>query len=111
MPRKKPNEASPAIGDNSALNAADRDKLKNLVYCISVLEEERAGLDEDVRSIYAEAKSAGFNARALREIVRRRRQNPKQRETREARQAAIDAYSGRACRSASRPGCARPCQR
>ena len=32
MPRKKPNpETSPAIGDNSALNAADRDKLKNLV--------------------------------------------------------------------------------
>jgi len=45
VPGKKPNpEASPAIGDNSALNAADGDKLKNLVDRISALEEERAGL-------------------------------------------------------------------
>ena len=93
MPREKPNpEAAPAIGDNAALNAADRDKLKNLVDRISTLEEERAGLAEDVRSIYGEAKSAGFNAAALREIVRRRRLKPEQREAREARQAVIDAY-------------------
>jgi len=42
MPREKPNpEAAPAIGDNAALNAADRDKLKNLVDRISALEGAR----------------------------------------------------------------------
>jgi len=38
-------------------------------------------------------RPAGFNAQALREIVRRRRQKPEQREAREARQALIDEYT------------------
>jgi len=38
-------------------------------------------------------RPAGFNAQALREIVRRRRQKPEQREAREARQVLIDEYT------------------
>jgi uncharacterized protein (UPF0335 family) len=111
MPRKRPNpETPPAIGDNSALNAADRDKLKNLVDRIVGLEDERAGLAEDVRSVYLEAKSAGFNATALREIVRRRRQKPEQREASRAeagRNRRLHGGAGWALRSAARPSSAR----
>jgi uncharacterized protein (UPF0335 family) len=81
--------AAPPIGDNSSLNAADRDKLKSLVDRIEAMEGEKAGLAEDIRGIYAEAKSAGFDGAALRQIIRLRKQEPAERE---ARQAIVDAY-------------------
>jgi uncharacterized protein (UPF0335 family) len=81
--------AAPPIGDNSNLNAADRDKLKSIVGRIEALEEEKAGLAEDIRDVYAEAKGAGFNVAALRQIVRLRKQDKGERD---ARQSIIDAY-------------------
>jgi uncharacterized protein (UPF0335 family) len=80
--------AEPTIGHNS-LNAAARDQLRSLVDRIEALEEEKAGLAEDIRGIYAEAKSAGFDATALRQIIRLRKQEPAERS---ARQALVDEY-------------------
>ncbi len=80
--------AAPAIGHNS-LSTADRDKLKSLVDRIEAIEQERADLAEDIRSLYAEAKSAGFDAAALRQIIRLRKQDKSERD---ARQAIVDEY-------------------
>jgi uncharacterized protein (UPF0335 family) len=90
MPSKKNPipAADPAIGHNS-LNSAARDQLRGLVARIEALEEEKAGLAEDIRSIYAEAKSAGFDAAALRQIIRLRKQEPAKQD---ARQALVDEY-------------------
>jgi uncharacterized protein (UPF0335 family) len=62
------------IGHNSGGIAADR--LRSLVERIERLEEERKALGSDVKDIYAEAKSAGFDAKVLRQIIRIRRQDP-----------------------------------
>ena len=50
------------------------DRLRGLVERIERLEEERKALGSDIRDIYAEAKSAGFDVKVLRQLIRLRRQ-------------------------------------
>jgi uncharacterized protein (UPF0335 family) len=52
------------------------DRLRSLVERIERLEEERKALGGDIRDIYAEAKSAGFDIKVLRQLIRIRRQEP-----------------------------------
>ena len=50
--------------------------MRSLVDRIERLEEERKALGGDIRDIYAEAKSAGFDVKVLRQLIRVRRQEP-----------------------------------
>ena len=52
------------------------DRLRSLVERIERLEEERKSLGSDIKDIYAEAKSAGFDVAVLRELIRIRRKEP-----------------------------------
>ena len=52
------------------------DRLRSLVERIERLVEERKALGGDIRDIYAEAKSAGFDVKVLRQLIRIRRQEP-----------------------------------
>lgn len=49
------------------------DRLKSLIERIERLEEEKAGLAEDVRDVFAEAKSAGFDVKVMRQVIRLRK--------------------------------------
>ena len=44
------------------------DRLRSLVERIERLEEERKALGSDIKDIYAEAKSAGFDVKVLRQL-------------------------------------------
>jgi uncharacterized protein (UPF0335 family) len=50
------------------------DRLRSLVERIERLEEERKALGNDIKDIYAEAKSAGFDVKVLRQLIRIRKQ-------------------------------------
>jgi uncharacterized protein (UPF0335 family) len=52
------------------------DRLRSLVERIERLEEERKALGSDIKDIYAEAKSAGFDVKVLRQLIRVRKQEP-----------------------------------
>lgn len=52
------------------------DRLRTIVERIERLEEERKGLANDIKDIYAEAKSAGFDVPIIRRIIRARKQEP-----------------------------------
>ena len=52
------------------------ERLRSIVDRIERLEEERKALGGDIRDIYAEAKSAGFDVKVLRQLIRVRRQEP-----------------------------------
>lgn len=52
------------------------DRLRSLVERIERLDEERKALANDIRDIYAEAKSAGFDVKVLRQLIRIRKQEP-----------------------------------
>ena len=50
------------------------DRLRSIVERIERLEEERKALAGDIKDIYAEAKSAGFDIKVLRQLIRIRKQ-------------------------------------
>ena len=52
------------------------DRLKSLVERIERLEEERRALASDIKDIYLEAKSAGFDCEVLRALIKLRRKEP-----------------------------------
>jgi uncharacterized protein (UPF0335 family) len=56
-----------------------KDHLKAFVERVERLEEEKKAISDDIRDVYAEAKANGFDARALRTIVRLRKQDIEQR--------------------------------
>ncbi len=71
----------------SAAAAATRiakDQLKAFVERIERLEEEKKALADDIRDVYAEAKGNGFDVKALRTVVRLRKQDSQERREHEA---------------------------
>lgn len=49
------------------------DRLKSFVKRIEKLEEDKAAVGEDLKEVYSEAKSAGFDTRIIRKIISLRR--------------------------------------
>ena len=45
------------------------DRLKTIIERIENLEEEKKALSDDIREIYLEAKSAGFDVKILRQLI------------------------------------------
>ncbi len=68
----------------SGLHNSARDQLKTIVERIERLEEEKAALSADLREVYAEAKGNGFDTKALRAVVRIRKQDISERREQEA---------------------------
>ena len=61
-----------------------KDHLKAFVERIERLEEEKKAIADDIRDVYAEAKSNGFDLKALRTIVRLRKVDADERKEHEA---------------------------
>ena len=59
------------------------DRLRSLIERIERLEEEKKALGGDIRDIYAEAKSAGFDVKIMRTIIKLRKMNASAREEQE----------------------------
>ena len=68
-------ESPAGIGDNSKKGVAV-ERLRGLVERIERMEEERKAIGSDIRDIYVEAKSAGFDVKVLRQLIKLRRQEP-----------------------------------
>lgn len=56
-----------------------KDQLKAIVERIERLEEEKKTLSDDIREVYSEAKGNGFDVRAIRQVVRLRKQDAHER--------------------------------
>ena len=61
--------------DDVQVGGIAADRLRSIVSRIEILEEEKKGLSSDIKDIYVEAKSAGFDVPALRELIRIRRKD------------------------------------
>ena len=66
-----------------------KDQLKAFVERIERLEEEKKTIADDIRDVYAESKANGFDVKALRTIVRLRKQEPTERQE---HQLILDTY-------------------
>jgi uncharacterized protein (UPF0335 family) len=73
------------IGHNSeAANRFAKDHLKAFVERIERLEEEKKAFADDIRDVYAEAKGNGFDVKALRAVIKLRKEDTDKRKEREA---------------------------
>ncbi|MCI1244200.1 MAG: DUF2312 domain-containing protein [Acetobacter fabarum] len=77
------NSNDPAVGGIAA------DRLRSIIERVERLEEERKGLAGDIKDIFTEAKSAGFDVKVLRQIIRLRKQEPSEVEEQET---LLDIY-------------------
>jgi uncharacterized protein (UPF0335 family) len=59
------------------------DRLRSLIERIERLEEEKKALSVDIRDIYAEAKSAGFDVKIMRAVIKLRKMNAADRDEQE----------------------------
>jgi len=76
-------------GQNDNTGGIAVDQLKALVERIERLEEEKAGLSEDIRDVYAEAKATGFDTKIMRQVIRLRRM---EKEDRREQQQLLTLY-------------------
>ena len=60
------------------------DELRLLIERIERLEEEKKGIADDVRDVYAEAKARGYDTKTMRSIVRLRKMETHQRQEMDA---------------------------
>ena len=70
--------ATAAVKEAPATKFA-KDQLKAIIERIERLEEEKKTISDDIRDVYAEAKGNGFDVKALRAIVRLRKQDANER--------------------------------
>jgi uncharacterized protein (UPF0335 family) len=66
-----------------------KDQLKAIIERVERLEEEKATIASDIRDIYSEAKGNGYDVKALRTIIRMRKQDANERAEQET---ILDTY-------------------
>ncbi|MFD1610330.1 DUF2312 domain-containing protein [Sphingomonas tabacisoli] len=65
------------------------EQLRLFIERIERLEEEKKGIADDVKDVYAEAKANGYDAKTMRAIVRLRRM---EKNARQEAEALLDTY-------------------
>ena len=64
-------------------------RLRLLIERIERLEEEKKGISDDIKDVYAEAKAVGYDTKAMRQIVRLRKMRP---DDRREMELVLDTY-------------------
>lgn len=64
------------VEEDAEVGGIAADRLRSIIDRIERLEEERKALAGDIKDIYAEAKSAGFEPKVIRKLISLRKQEP-----------------------------------
>jgi uncharacterized protein (UPF0335 family) len=75
---------APVAEKDAEVGGIAADRLRSLIERIEHLEEEKKELSADIRDIFAEAKSAGFDVKAMRAVIKLRKMNVADRDEQEA---------------------------
>ncbi|MBF0166768.1 MAG: DUF2312 domain-containing protein [Alphaproteobacteria bacterium] len=59
------------------------ERLKSFIERVERLEEEKTALAADIKDVYSEAKSAGFDTKIIRQLIRIRKADPQDRKEQE----------------------------
>lgn len=76
-------ESNTGILDDQATHSFAKDQLKAIVERIDRLEEEKKTISDDIKDVYGEAKGNGYDVKALRTIIRMRKQDANERSEQE----------------------------
>lgn len=75
MPKMGHNKPPVVNADQPESGGIAADRLRSLVDRIERLDQERKGITSDIKDIYTEAGSAGFDVKVLRQLIRIRKQD------------------------------------
>lgn len=65
------------------------DRLRLLIERVERLEEEKKGIADDIRDVFAEAKGTGYDVKGMRAVIALRKLRP---DDRAAQEAILDTY-------------------
>ena len=65
------------------------DRLRLLIERVERLEEEKQGIADDIKDVYLEAKSVGYDVKIMRQVVRLRKMKP---DDRREMETILDLY-------------------
>jgi uncharacterized protein (UPF0335 family) len=71
--------ATAAANTEETAHRFAKDQLRAFIERVERLEEEKKTISDDIRDVYAEAKAVGYDVKALRTIVRLRKQDADER--------------------------------
>lgn len=74
---------SAAVKDDDTAHSFAKGQLKAIIERIERLEEEKKTISDDIKDVYGEAKGNGFDVKALRTIIRMRKQDVDERQEQE----------------------------
>ena len=77
------------LGEDTKAGGIAADRLRSIIERVERLEEERKALASDIKDIFSEAKSSGFDVKVIRQIIRIRKQEPAEVEEQES---LLDIY-------------------
>jgi len=81
--------AEAAVASAVASEEVSSERLRSFILRIEKLEEDKTTLLDDIRDVYAEAKSTGFEVKIIRQIVRLRKMEV---EKRREQEELLDLY-------------------
>jgi uncharacterized protein (UPF0335 family) len=83
--KNDPNEPvmDPVARVDAEVGGIAADRLRSLIERIEHMEEEKKDISNDIRDIFAEAKAAGFDVKAMRAIIKLRKMNALDRDEQE----------------------------
>ena len=83
--KDEPNEPvlEPVAEKDAEVGGIAVDRLRSLIARIERLQEEAQGIASDIRDVFAEAKSAGFDIKVMRECIKQRKMNAADRDEQE----------------------------
>nr|WP_233356180.1 DUF2312 domain-containing protein [Henriciella aquimarina] len=75
--------------EDGKLSDAAREKLRLTVERVERLEEEKKEVADQIKDVYAEAKSMGYDTKILRQVIKLRKQD---REERQEQESLLETY-------------------
>jgi len=75
---------------NTEVGGIAADRLRSIIERVERLEEEKKAINDDIKDIFAEAKSAGFEPKVIKTMIQRRKL---ERAEVEERDTLLDLYS------------------
>ena len=77
-------DAPLSFSADDVISGAAQTRLRTIIERIERLEEDKAGIMGDIKEVFAELKGRGFDAKAVRTILRIRKQDHSERQEQEA---------------------------
>lgn len=68
------------------------EQLKSIISRAVNLEDQKAEIGQDIKDLYAEAKSNGFDPAAIKELVKEEREKPEKKEKRLSKEEMLAVY-------------------